>query len=593
MSAKHFIDDPTHLVQTSLHSLTLTNPSVAFDAQNRIVYRRPTKELTENPKVSIITGGGSGHEPAFAGFVGKGFVTAAVAGTIFASPSAEQVRRAALTRVPTEKGVAIVTFNYTGDVLNFGMAAEKAKAAGVDTEFYAIGDDVGVGRAKGGKVGRRGIGGSILVLKIIGALAEAGGSLKEVYNLTKQVAGNLVSVGASMEHVHVPGREKPDPNSDEIIPTEEIEIGMGIHNEPGSHRVSATLPELIKTMLAQMLDPNDKDRHYVDIKKNDKTVLLINNLGGVSNLEIGGILAEVHKQLKEDWGIVPVRVIAGTFITSLNGLGFSASILKLEDTGLGPGKSMLELLDAPAEAFGWAAATRTSTWEADNTATMEGHAAVTAEGKTSNLKLDPKKAHETLKAGLDKMIAAEAEVTKYDTIIGDGDCGIGLKRGAEAVLKELSSGDLPTDAVAFVNKIVPVVENTMDGTSGAIYAIFLNALAHGLREQDTGSSTTVDAKVWAAALKSSLQALGKYTPAVPGDRTLMDALVPFVDTLSSTGDVNKAAQAAKEGAEKTKSMKASLGRAVYVGAEDEWMGKIPDPGAWGLQEFLIGLAGAC
>ncbi|OAP62986.1 dihydroxyacetone kinase [Fonsecaea erecta] len=593
MSAKHFIDDPTHLVQTALHSLTLINPSVAFDAQNRIVYRRPTKELTDNPKVSIITGGGSGHEPAFAGFVGKGFVTAAVAGTIFASPSAEQVRRAALTRVPTEKGVAIVTFNYTGDVLNFGMAAEKAKAAGVDTEFYAIGDDVGVGRAKGGKVGRRGIGGSILVLKIIGALAEAGGSLKEVYNLTKQVAANLVSVGASMEHVHVPGREKPDPNSDEFIPTEEIEIGMGIHNEPGSHRVSATLPELVKTMLGQMLDPNDKDRHYVDIKKGDKTVLLINNLGGVSNLEIGGILAEVHKQLKEDWGIVPVRVIAGTFITSLNGLGFSASILKLEDTGLGPGKSMLELLDAPAEAFGWAAATRTSTWEADNSATMEGHAAVTAEGKSSNLKLDPGKAHAALKAGLDKMIAAEAEVTKYDTIIGDGDCGIGLKRGAEAVLKELSSGELPADAVAFVNKITPVVENTMDGTSGAIYAIFLNALAHGLREQDTESSTTVDAKVWAAALKSSLQALGKYTPAVPGDRTLMDALVPFVETLSSTGDVKKAAEAAKEGAEKTKSMKASLGRAVYVGAEDEWMGKIPDPGAWGLQEFLIGLAGAC
>jgi triose/dihydroxyacetone kinase / FAD-AMP lyase (cyclizing) len=366
---------------------------------------------------------------------------------------------------------------------------------------------------------------------------------------------------------------------------------MGIHNEPGSQRVKSTLPQLVKTMLAQMLDPNDKDRHYVDITKDDKTVLLINNLGGVSNLEIGGIVAEVHKQLKEDYGIVPVRVIAGTFITSLNGLGFSASVLKLEDTGLGAGKSMLELLDAPAEAFGWAAATQTETWNADNSATADSQAPVTADGKASNLKLDPQQAHTVLKAGLDKMIA-EADVTKYDTIIGDGDCGIGLKRGAEAVLKELSSGDVPSDAVAFVNKIVNVVENTMDGTSGAIYAIFLNALAHGLREQDNGSSSNVDSKTWAAALKSSLQALGKYTPAVPGDRTLMDALVPFVDTLSSTGDVKKAAEAAKEGAEKTKAMKASLGRAVYVGAEDEWMGKIPDPGAWGLQEFLVGLAGA-
>lgn len=117
MQTKHFIDDPTHLVNTALHSLTITNPSIAVDAANKIVYRRPTKELVENPKVSIITGGGSGHEPAFAGFVGKGFVTAAVAGTIFASPSAEQVRRAALTRVPTAKGVAIVTFN-----VSFGLS---------------------------------------------------------------------------------------------------------------------------------------------------------------------------------------------------------------------------------------------------------------------------------------------------------------------------------------------------------------------------------------------------------------------------------------------------------------------------------------
>ncbi|KAK5060142.1 hypothetical protein LTR84_010026 [Exophiala bonariae] len=590
MQTKHFIDDPVHLVSTALHSLTLTNPSLAFDAQNKIVYRRPSKELTENAKVSIISGGGSGHEPGFAGFVGKGLLTAGVAGSIFASPSAEQVRRAILTRVPTEKGVFVITMNYTGDVLNFGMAAEKAKATGIDTEFFAIGDDVGVGREKGGKVGRRGIGGGILVLKSIGALAEAGGSLQEVYKLAKQVAGNIVSVGASLEHVHVPGRAVPDPNSDEIIPTTEIEVGMGIHNEPGSHRVTATLPELIKVILGQMLDPNDKDRYFVDIKKGDKFVLFINNLGGVSMLELAGILAEIHKQLKEDWDIVPVRVIAGTFLTSLNGMGFSASLLKLEDTGLGSGKSMLELLDAPSEAVGWAAAISTSTWDADNTATADSHAAISGDAKASNLTLDPKKAQKALDGGIEKVIAAEPDVTKYDTIVGDGDCGIGLKRGAEAVRKDLASGDLPTDAVAFVNKIITVVENTMDGTSGAIYAIFLNALAHGLREQDTGSSKEVDAKVWAAALKSSLQALAKYTPAAVGDRTLMDALVPFVETLDSTGDVKKAAEAAKEGAEKTKNLKASLGRAVYVGAEQEWMGKIPDPGAWGLQEFLVGLA---
>lgn len=152
MQTKHFIDDPTHLVHTALHSLTLTNPSVAFDLTNKIIYRRPTKELLDKPTVSIISGGGSGHEPAFAGFVGKGFLTAGVAGTIFASPNTLQVQRAIMSRVPTEKGVLVITFNYTGDVLNFGLAAEKAKAAGVETEFFAIGDDVGVGREKGGKV---------------------------------------------------------------------------------------------------------------------------------------------------------------------------------------------------------------------------------------------------------------------------------------------------------------------------------------------------------------------------------------------------------------------------------------------------------
>lgn len=156
-----------------MHALTLTNPSLAHDKANKIIYRRPTF-LSENPKVSIITGGGSGHEPAFAGFVGRGLITASVAGTIFASPSAEQVRRAVMHYVPHEAGVLVITMNYTGDVLNFGMAAEKARSEGVNVGFFAIGDDVGVGREKGGKVGRRGIGGGVLVLKIVGALAEMG-----------------------------------------------------------------------------------------------------------------------------------------------------------------------------------------------------------------------------------------------------------------------------------------------------------------------------------------------------------------------------------------------------------------------------------
>lgn len=124
--------------------------------------------------MSIVSGGGAGHEPAFAGLVGKGMLTASVAGTIFASPSAEQVRRALMRHVETSAGVLVMVMKYTGDVLNFGMAAETARAAGIKAEFYSVGDDVGVGRSKGGKVGRRGIAGGIMTLKIAGALAEAG-----------------------------------------------------------------------------------------------------------------------------------------------------------------------------------------------------------------------------------------------------------------------------------------------------------------------------------------------------------------------------------------------------------------------------------
>jgi dihydroxyacetone kinase len=132
-----------------------------------------------------------------------------------------------------------------------------------------------------------------------------------------------------------------------------------------------------------------------------------------------------------------------------------------------------------------------------------------------------------------------------------------------------------------------VVENTMDGTSGAIYAIYLNSLAHSLRQQS--SSSTATSKVWAAALQQASKSLANYTPAQPGDRTLVDALHPFVETLAKTGDVKKAAEASRKGAEGTKGMKASLGRTVYIGGKG--FEQVPDPGAWGLSEFFLGLAG--
>lgn len=337
--------------------------------------------------------------------MGDGLLSAAVAGTIFASPSAEQIRKAVMSRVETEKGVLVTVMNYTGDVLNFGMAVEKAKAAGLRVEMLVVGDDVGVGRAAAGKVGRRGIAGTVLVHKISGALAATGASLDDVYKVGKLTADNIVSVGASLDHVHVPGRAAHDPDSSEKLSVGEVEVGMGIHNEPGSGRAKVELPELVKTMLLQLLDPTDKDRAFLNVNSNE-VVLMVNNLGGVSVLEMGGITAEVVEQLEKTHNIKPVRILAGTYMTSLNGLGFSISLLNVVNTDIG-GPSMIQLLDSPCEAVGWAAPIRKETWEAKSTQTRETEAASAAAVKVSGLKTDPELFKGALKTGLERLIVAE------------------------------------------------------------------------------------------------------------------------------------------------------------------------------------------
>ncbi|KAH0290911.1 dihydroxyacetone kinase [Aureobasidium namibiae CBS 147.97] len=589
-AAKHFINDPNHLVLTALRSITLANPSVALDAENKIVFRRGDAGHYKASQVSIVSGGGAGHEPSFAALVGPGILSGAVSGTIFASPSAEQVRRCLLSRIDTAKGVLVVVLSYTGDILNFGMAVEKARATGVDIEMLVVGDDAGVPRSKGGKVGRRGIAGTVLVQKIAGALAATGAPLKDVHHVAKLAADNVVSIGSSLSHVHVPGRKVAEAGEDELT-FEEVEIGMGIHNEAGSERTKADLPDLVEQMLAHMLDEEDKERGFLKVSSEDETVVLINNLGGVSVLEMGGIATEVLDQLKKHYSIRPVRVLVGTFMTSLNGIGFSISLLKLQDTGLD--KSMLQLLDAPSEVTGWSTPVSTSTWENKSNAADRRKTAI-VDGQqeiSSNLTLDNGEAKRVLRAGLERVIAAEPDVTHYDTIVGDGDCGIGLKRGAESVLQLIDSKLDTTDAAIFLGRIISVIETSMDGTSGAIYAIFLNALAAGLLSQSPESGKKeVTTEVWAKAAKQALEGLGKYTPARPGDRTLVDALEPFIEQLVATNDLKKAAQAAKKGSDATKGMKASLGRSVYVG--NEGFKEVPDPGAYGLAELLTGLAEA-
>lgn len=280
----------------------------------------------------------------------------------------------------------MILANYTGDVLNFGMAVEKARAMGKKIAMVVVGDDVGVGRSKSGKVGRRGLSGQAFVVKICGALAEAGTDLDEIERVGQLVADNLISLGASLGRVHVPGKALAEAEEeDERLGPGMVEIGMGVHNEPGCEQTKTDLPGLVKRMLAQMLDTRDADRGYLHVKQSDQTLLLINNYGGVSNLELGAIVTEVTFQLEKDYVIKPRRVIAGPIYGSLNGQGFGLSLLRLVETDLGPGKSMLDLFDAPAQATGWSANIRRDTWENIYVDTQEAEVAEERQVKPSNL----------------------------------------------------------------------------------------------------------------------------------------------------------------------------------------------------------------
>lgn len=223
-------------------------------------------------------------------------LTGAVSGNMFASPSVSQIV-STITRVARPAGVLLVIMNYTGDVFHFHLAAEKAKVAtGCPVEVLVIGDDVSVGRAKSGKVGRRGLAGTVLVEKILGAYSQQPGiTLDNLLELGKEVSANIVTVGASLGHVHIPGRPQTEPA--EVV----CELGMGIHNEPGCRVLDPqpTLPDLIEMMLDQLLDLKDTDRAYVNFSDASDVVLLVNNLGGTSSIEFGGITTNVLKALGE------------------------------------------------------------------------------------------------------------------------------------------------------------------------------------------------------------------------------------------------------------------------------------------------------
>jgi dihydroxyacetone kinase len=233
-------------------------------------------------------------------------LTAAVSGSVFASPSVAQIL-SAINRVARPAGVLLIIKNYTGDVFHFRLAAEKARAAlGIPVEVLTVGDDVSVGRRKSGKIGRRGLAGTVLVHKILGACSrDTGADIAKLLELGADVVQNLVTAGVSLEHVQIPGRDAALPSV-----RDQVELGMGIHNEPGCLLLSPRPPlaDIINIMLDQLLDSNDEDRAYVDFADAQHVVLMVNNLGGLSPLEFGGITGRVVEAISKT-----IRLFLGKF----------------------------------------------------------------------------------------------------------------------------------------------------------------------------------------------------------------------------------------------------------------------------------------
>lgn len=578
-AAKHIINTPETLVSESIQGLCYTNPNLRILEKEKVVYYADVEEMASK-QVTLISGGGSGHEPGYAGYVGQHSLAASVCGHVFASPSSSQVL-AAIEKVQSPHGTLVIIMNYTGDCLNFGLAVERAKARGIKVDLIAVGDDVAVGRSKGGKVGRRGMAATALAIKLAGALAARGGSLEQVKAMVQYTIDHSATLGMAFDHCHVPGN-----STGASLDEDELELGMGIHNETGFLKTKMmSASDLVSRMMHMLVDHHDPDRSYLSLDNQSSLVLLINNLGGIAQLELNLVVKEaveylLHHEAATEVGTLE-RVLVGPFLTSLNMPGFSITLLQVKD------KTMLDLLDQPVAIPGWPSAPAVQQFSRHimgefhtDKSTKEDTNKNDAMGEVADAKVVEK----AIRGALEAVIKAEPRITEYDTVLGDGDCGLTLKTAALAILDALPTYELHS-APKTVLGIADTIEQSVGGTSSAIYCIFLNALAGGLLKHAHTNAT-----VWVAAARHALSTLMTYTKARKGDRTLMDTLCPFIDTLNDNAtNITEALEAAQNGCQNTCDMTAQLGRSSYLSNEKVLQSGIPDAGAYGLNELLHGL----
>ncbi|WP_313128194.1 dihydroxyacetone kinase subunit DhaK [Anaerocolumna sp.] len=320
---KKIINKPTDVVSELLRGMEKAYPSLKYIEKLEVITRREKSD-----KVAVISGGGAGHEPAHAGYVGKGMLDAAVSGNVFSSPSPDRIIEG-INQTNSGKGVLMIIKNYSGDIMNFGLSKDMAEMDDIEVETVVVKDDVAVPDSTY-STGRRGIAGTVFVHKIAGAKAETGANLQEVKAAAEKAIANIRSMGMAMTPCTLPAVGKPG----FVLGDDEIEIGMGIHGEPGVERTNIkTAKELAGILLDKILEDYDYS--------NSEVALMVNGLGGTPLMELYILNNEVQ-QLLEEKNIKVYRTFVGNYMTALDMTGCSLTLMKLDD-------ELKELLDAPCD----------------------------------------------------------------------------------------------------------------------------------------------------------------------------------------------------------------------------------------------------
>jgi dihydroxyacetone kinase len=547
--SKFFMNDRKSLINDVIEGVILTSPyknlaKLDVDPAIRVVVRRDW----DKKKVALISGGGSGHEPAHVGFVGKGMLTAAVCGEVFASPSVDAVLNA-IVAVTGKAGCLLIVKNYTGDRLNFGLAAEKAKGMGYDVELVMVSDDISLPDNKQ----PRGIAGTALVHKIAGYAAEQGKSLKDVTKIAQQAIDATASIGVAAAGCSLPGGGEDE--EEQRIESGHVELGLGIHGEPGVSTMKTQNSKKVVDTLVEKLQQH--------VKKSDKLAVLINNLGGVSPLEMSQITKEVvHSALGSS-----VRYLIGpaSLVSALDMKGFSLSVIALKG-------GIEEALLAEVEAAGWHPLVKL-----EKLATKKGKAISDKKSVKASSNAEVGKIVETITQTLSGL---EDELNKLDAKVGDGDTGSTFATGARDIQKQNKGKKLPLNNVADLLGVVgDRLATVMGGSSGVLMSIFFTAAGKKVAEGEKLPK----------ALLFGLERMKHYGGADLGDRTMIDALQPALEALGKKDALKGAAKAAAKGAKDTASMKkANAGRSSYLSSES--LKGVKDPGAVAVEKVFEALA---